>query len=226
MSIILFTFSLIWHQILTKNQIFIFFLIPILFAFSHIYFNLLKINKSKFFCLLLIAICFFATVKYHIRFNENRKFHELNYVDFNLSLKGKLIDEKFFGLKWITPYYKENPNTEIELIKDIKFHLNNDKRNMMLLTNYSFFSAVLGKKIYSPSRWYTSDGSAYPLKNNKFYNSYKNLIVNLIKKNNIEVIYSVLPLENSTIYMYIDKNCFSEVKISDLLNSYKLKDCF
>ena len=224
--IILFTFSLIWHQVLTKNQTFIFFLIPILFAFSHIYFNLLKIKKSKFFYLFLISVCFFATIKYHIRFNENRKFHELNSVDFELSAKANEIDRKFLGLKWITPDYKINSNTEIELVKDIKFHLKNDDRKIMLLTNYSFFSAILDKKIYSPSRWYPSDGSAYPLKDNKFYNSYKNLIINLIKKNNIEVIYTVLPIRNSTIYTYLDRNCVSETRISDLLNSYELKDCY
>ena len=64
---------------------------------------------------------------------------ELNSVDFQLSSKANEIDRKFLGLKWITPDYKINPNTEIELVKDIKFHLKNDDRKIMLLTNYSFF---------------------------------------------------------------------------------------
>ena len=36
-SIFLFSVSLVWHQLITINQTFIFFLIPILFAFSQIY---------------------------------------------------------------------------------------------------------------------------------------------------------------------------------------------
>ena len=116
LTLILFTFSLIFHQILTRNQTFIFFLIPILFAFSHIYLSLYKSNLNNFISVILILICLFAVLKYHIRFNENRKFHELNYVNFNLSSNGKEIDSKFTGLKWITPQFKNNSNEEIILI--------------------------------------------------------------------------------------------------------------
>ena len=101
--LILFTFSLILHQLLTRNQTFIFFLIPILFAFSHINLNLSKSNLRNLAPLILILICLFAAIKYHIRFNENRKFHELNYVDFKSFSYGKKIDKKFLVLKWITP---------------------------------------------------------------------------------------------------------------------------
>ena len=88
----LFTFSLILHQLLTKNQTYIFFLIPILFAFSDININFFKTKKIKIISTILILICLFATIKYHVRFNENRKFHELNYVDFKLSLEADIID--------------------------------------------------------------------------------------------------------------------------------------
>ena len=60
----------------------------------------------------------------------------------------------------------------IILIKEIKSHLQNDQRNKMLITNYSFFSVILDKKLYSPGRWYLSDGTDYPLKNNKFFKKY------------------------------------------------------
>ena len=55
--------------------------------------------------------------------------------------------------------------------------------------------------------------------------SYKNLIINLIKKNEILVIYSIKPLDNSTISTYLDTNCFAERKISTILSSYELKNC-
>ena len=64
---------LIFHQVLTRNQTFIFFLIPLITAFSHIYIG--KIKNS--FNYLIIIFCLFATLKYHLRFNEGRKFHEL-----------------------------------------------------------------------------------------------------------------------------------------------------
>jgi hypothetical protein len=45
----LFTFSLIFHQLMTRNQTFIFFLIPILFGFSHINLSNYKINSKNLF---------------------------------------------------------------------------------------------------------------------------------------------------------------------------------
>ena len=226
LTLILFTFALILHQILTRNQTFIFFLIPILFAFSHIYLNLSKSNLNKILPVILILICLFAALKYHIRFNENRKFHELNYVNFELHANGKEIDKKFTGLKWITPEYKNRSNEEIDLINKVKFHLLNDTRTKMVITNYSFFSSVLNEKLYSPSRWYILDGTDYPMKNNKYFIDYKNLLINIIKKNNILVIYMVHPQPSSILYQYIDRSCFTEIKISNVLNSYELKNCY
>ena len=195
-------------------------------AFSHINLSSYKFSSNNLVPIILILICLFATFKYHVRFNENRKFHELNYVNFNLSSNGKEIDSKFTGLKWITPQFKNNSNEEIILINQVKSHLQNDNRIKMLITNYSFFSAILNQKLFSPSRWYISDGTDYPMKGNKFFDSYKNLLINLIKKNNIAVIYTIYPQESSLIYTYLDKSCFKELRISEVLNSYELKSCY
>ena len=223
--LVLFTFSLIFHQALTRNQTFIFFLIPILIAFSHINLSLYKFNLNNLMSITLVLICLFVTFKYHVRFNEGRKFHELSYVNFELSSNGKEIDKKFSGLKWITPQFKNKPNEEIILINQVKSYLQNDNRIKMLITNYSFFSIILNQKLFSPSRWHFLDGTAYPLKDNKYFSSYKNLLINLIKKNNIVVIYTIYPLENSFIYTYLDRSCFQERKINEVLNSYELKSC-
>jgi len=225
LSLLLLTFSLIFHQLLTRNQTFIFFLIPILMAFSHISLNSYKPNLSRLVYITIILICLLITVKYHLRFNEDRKFHELNYVNFELSSFGKTIDKKFLGLRWITPEFKNNPKEEIVLINETKSYLNNDHRNKMVMTNYSFFSVILGQKLFSPSRWYISDGTAYPLKGNKYFISYKNLLINTIEKNNIKVVYTIFPEENSDIYNYIGKNCFQEKRINKILKSYELKHC-
>ena len=96
----------------------------------------------------------------------------------------------------------------------------------MVITNYSFFSSILNEKLFSPSRWHISDGTDYPSKNNKYFLNYKNLLINLIKKNNIAVIYTIYPQKSSIIYKHLDRNCFTEIEISNMLNSYELKSCY
>ena len=230
--LILFTFfiSLLFHQLLTKNQTFIFFLIPILTAFSQISLSFDKTKLNSFLCLTILLICLFATIKYHQRYNQDRKFHELSYVDFSLSDDAGKIDDKLSGLKWITPDFKENPAYEISLINETKVHLKNDKRKKMLMTNYSFFSIILNEKLYYPGRWYSPDGTTHPLKGNKYFDSYKNLLIKLIKENKIDVIYIVnseknLNITDNSIYDYINKECFEKTTINNLLTSFELKNC-
>ena len=214
-------FSLIFHQLLTRNQTFIFFLIPILTAFSHIKIN----SKQKILQVLLVLFCLFVTTKYHLRFNEDRKFHELVNADFNLTIEASKIDRKFLGLKWITPEFEKNPSEEINLINEIKDYFKNDNRNKMIMTNYSFFSVILEKKSFSTTRWHIFDGTDYPQIESKYFKSYKNLLINSLKLNNIEVIYTIHPVKNSNIYNYIDEKCFQENKITKILKSYELKSC-
>ncbi len=224
LCLLVLTFSLIFHQLLTKNQTFILFLIPILTAFSHISLNVYRLNSTSPVYVIIIIICLFVTAKYHLRFNENRKFHELSYVNFELASKGKKIDKKLTGLKWITPEFKNNPSEEIILINEAKSYLNNDQRNKMVMTHYSFFSAILDQKLFSPSRWYLSDGTAHPVKGSKYFTNYKNLITNIIRENNIKVIYTI-SVESSNIYNYVNSSCFQEKKITKILISYDLKKC-
>ena len=93
------------------------------------------------------------------------------------------------------------------------------------MSNYSFFSVTLNQKLHSPSRWFIFDGTDYPLKGNKYFQSYKELLTKIIRENDIEVIYTIDPVESSLVYIYIDKNCFNENEISDILNSFEIKEC-
>ena len=174
---------------------------------------------------MLILFCLAITTKYHFRFNENRKFHELADSDFNLSADAEKIDKKFLGLKWITPEFKQDPKEEINLINEVKNHLKKDGRNKMIMTNYSFFSAILEEKYFSTTRWHTFDGTDYPQINNEYFISYKNLLVNSIKNNNIKVIYTIHPVMKSSIYSYIDQKCFQENEITTILISHEIKNC-
>ncbi|MFL2887706.1 MAG: glycosyltransferase family 39 protein [Pelagibacteraceae bacterium] len=220
--LIIFIFSacLIFHQVLTKNQTFIFFLVPLITAFSHIYIGKVK-NLFNYF---IIIFCLFVTLKYHLRFNEGRKFHELTGVDFKLAIKAEKIDAKLKGLKWISPQYK-NPKTEVVLLNQIKKILKNDRRNIMVLGNYPFLSVILEKNFSSTTRWHTFDGTDYPQIGNKYYSSYKDLFIKVLKEKKIKVIYSITPIKNSNIYNYISKDCFEETKINENVKSYELKFC-
>ena len=225
LALTLLMLSLIFHQFLTKNQIFIFFLIPILAGFSQIYLKNIKLkHKSKIF-IAIVLICFFSTMKYHLRFNENRKFHDLSHVDFSSSINAAIIDEKLSGLNWISPFNK-NPNEEIDLAKFAKKVLKEDKRNKMVITDFVFFSAILDEKLNSPSRSY--DTISYPGKKNKYFKKYKVFLLNSIKEKNIEVIYMINfdnADENLILYDFIDKNCLEREIISQQLKKFKLKKC-
>ncbi len=221
------TFSLILHQLLTKNQTFIFFLIPILTAFSQISLTDSKLKFKKPICFIIVLICLFATFKYHLRFNENRKFHELENVNFQLTVDASKIHKKLSGLNWITPQFKKNPTEEINIINRIESLLKKDTRNKMVITNYPFFSIILDQKLYSPSRVYTGDGTTHPLRGSEYAAKYKELMDNIILKNNISVIYVINTVNKNTNFHYINlyQHCFEEISLLSQLKSYELKNC-
>tara|TARA_Y100000590_G_scaffold356789_1_gene411227 strand:- start:12674 stop:14251 length:1578 start_codon:yes stop_codon:yes gene_type:complete len=223
--LILLTFSLIFHQLLTKNQTFIFFLIPLLTAFSHIGLNDIEFKFKNLAYVILIFVCIFAVAKYHLRFNQDRKFHELNTVDFSLSIDAKIIDEKLKGLNWISSEYRQKPKEEINILNEIKFNLKNDKRKKMLITNYTFFSAILEENLFSPSWAITPNGTTHPVASNKYVENYGKLMIDIIKKNNIAVIYIAGSLNDEQIYNYIDRDCFKENLVSNNLRGYELVYC-
>ena len=225
LTLILFTFSFIFHQLLTKNQTFIFFLIPVLAAFSHIHLNNINFKFKNFFYGIIIFLCIFSVFKYHLRFNEKRKFHELTNVNFQLSKPASNINKKFMGLNWITPEFSNQPQKEIDIINQIKLHLKQDDRNKMLITNYTFFSAILEENLFAPSWAFSDDGTTHPVGDNKYTKNYSRLMIEIIEKNKILVIYIAGSLGDKHIYNYINQNCFKENLLSSYLKSFELKNC-
>ena len=206
--------SLIHHQTFTKNQEFIFFLIPLFSAFVHIELYDLKYKYKKYLIYLILTICLFATLKYHLRFNLEKKFHELSSVNFDNSIEGSVLDKKFEGLNWITPGKKKKEDVEKEIIsiKEILKILKNDKKKKMLFTNYSFFSVLLDEKINSPTRWFPGDDSAFPAKKTNFYNAYKFFLLNHIKNNSIINIYVISDVSEENLLDYVPLECFNKTK--------------
>jgi len=213
---------------MTKNQIFIFFLIPLLAAFSHIGLSKSKLELRKQISVIIILISIFAAFKYHLRYNEGRKFHELKNANFNLTIDAKKINKKLSGLNWISPQYKNDPKKEVLLINKIANILSEDKRKKMLITNHSFFSVILNEKLFSPSRVYTGDGTTHPIKGNKYERKYKELIKKLVSKNDISVIYVTKFKYENINFHYIDnlfQKCSEEKLIMDELKSYNIENC-
>ena len=223
-----FLLSLVLHQLLTKNQTYIFFLIPIFTAFSQISIEKNNLKYKKIIFYILISCCLFSTYKYHMRYNEGRKFHELKNADFNLSINAKQIDKKLSGLKWITPQYIDNPREEINFINETIFILKQDKSKKMLITNYPFFSTILGYSIFSPSRVYTGDATTHPLKDNKYFKVYEKLMKNIILKNNIKTIYIIKTKNDNINFHYVDtyKHCYEETNLGSRLKKYDLNKCY
>ena len=220
------SFCLMFHQINTKNQLFILFLIPILSSFLHSLLNENKGEGTKKIIFLICLISFSLTIKYHLRFNEGRKFHELQNVNFDKAVDASLIDKKLSGLEWITPI---NPNPKLEVIQiiDSLKSIKSIKSGYMVITNYSFYSASLNQNTNSPSRWFIPNGGAYPVdEQNPFFKDYRNILIEIIKRKKIESIIIVKPVDVTEITRYLNPKCLDRNKLDEITLELKIKkDC-
>lgn len=219
-------FSSIFHQIYTKNQIYIFFLIPICSGFAIYFNNLKRENLKKCLNIFIIILCILTTFKYHERFNVKRKFHELQHTSIENTLEASKIHKKFSGLNWISPHY-ENPEEEIFYISNLIEVLLKEKKKVMLITHYNFFSSLTEKKLFTPSR--TFDFISYPRKNTKYYKYYKKQLINLLKKNKIQKILifkSHLDYDlDHLIFNYVKTECFSKKYLNENLLLLNVETC-
>ncbi|MDA9703365.1 hypothetical protein N9U73_00835 [Candidatus Pelagibacter bacterium] len=224
MSLLLISFSLIFHQILTMNFIFIFFSIPLLVIFLHKVFK----KKNKFnnsIRILLILFTVFTTIKYHYRFNEDRKMLNLEKVKLETAVDSLKIDEKLKGLKWISIKYQKNPLNEIKIINEIIDIVKKDKNRLMFYSDYIFLSALLNKDLNTPTRWPSLKDASNPSKKNEFHEVYLNFVKKIIKQKKIEVIYSTIDKENDIFYLIFNEKCKNSKEISEVLIKHDIKSC-
>ena len=221
LSIIIFTALLIFHQIHTKNFIFIFFLIPLIAGLIHLHISN-HLTNNNILLILVISFTIFTSLKYHYRFNLDRKMLNLENVDLTKSIDAKKIDDKLSGLKWIT-YSDFSPSEEIRLIKESLQIIGEDKNEIMLITHYNFFSTILEKKLYTPSRW-AADAVSNPNKENKFYQSYIDFTKNLIRRKNIKSIYIIMPSFQKDLSNIVSDDCTSKEKKNEILFYFGIKE--
>ena len=215
--IISYSICLVVHQLLTKNQIFIYFLIPILFALIEIELSFIKKKHVNLITTTLLIILLIVTFKYHFRFNENRKFHELAKTDLNISEDAEILDRSLAGLKWINPFFDGDPLEEITILKKGINELNKKENEIILFTNYLFIDSLTIKKMHYPSRAITSDGTTLPLKENKYFDKYQTFLKNIIFTKKINEVYFFkhenLPLNLFT--NYLSSECYNSKNDSE-----------
>ena len=102
---------------------------------------MIKYFNKKYLIYFILVIFIFTTAKYHIRFNQHRKFIELVNVDFSLAEDAAQLDKRLQGLKWITPHYPDKPLDEINFLIDVKNTLSREKKEKLLLQIINFFPA-------------------------------------------------------------------------------------
>ncbi len=217
-------FAFVFNQLITANQIYIFSLIPILAALIHLNINNSKIG-SKYISLILIVVIF-ATIKFHQRYNVERKFHDLENIDKTNAINANEIHQNLNNLKWIS---NDVPETEVELLKYAIGVIDFDDREKILITHYQFISTILDKNLNILNRWYLWDNNTHPTENHKYFDIYKSLVNKNIKSNNIEVIY-LLGQENEIIFKkvknYFTALCFeSKTLVDKKFSVHKIVNC-
>lgn len=219
--------SLILHQLLTKNQIYIYFLIPLSFAFLQKEIEKLNYKNKNSIIYLVLFVVLFTTIKYHVRYNENRKFHELSNKNISEYTKSLHLDNTLRGIYWISPHYKSSPKNEIIMLKKVKSKLNN-KKNIMLISHYLFLDSITSTNLNSPSRTHTTDGASVPMLYNKYFNFYKKFLYKKLEDNNIYEIYiiKVDEIETEIVTQFFSKGCYQKIE-DDIFIIFKLsKRCF
>ena len=95
----------------------------------------------------------------------------------------------------------------------------------MIVTDYQFISVILSINDYSAARiWWRHH--LHPTPKEKYFNEWKDFFMKNIKENNIEVIYTVNPLEGGFILKEtISDNCFSKSKLNKILDLQVLESC-
>ena len=185
----------------------------------------LNIKPKSFYIIIFVVL--FATVKFHFRFNIDRKFHDLENIDKEQAIKANNINKNFKNLRWISKF--DDPKNELLVIKKAIEKINNDNREKTLITHYQFMSTILDKPLNILNRWYLWDNNTHPTENHKYFEFYKSLVNRNMKENKIKIIY-LLGQENEikfdNVKNYFTDTCFeSKTFIPNRFSAHKLVNC-
>ena len=213
----------IYTQLLTKNQVLIFLLIPFNLGISH--FFVAKYFNKKTIIYFIVFILIITSVKYHLRFNEHRKFMELANANFSKTINAKILDNKLYGLQWISPNYINNPTLELEMLKVAKKKIIKDMTNKIIITDYQFLSAITENLHYAPNKWF--DALSVPTENNKYFKTYKLFFISKIQEQKIKNIYVIGEGKlDHFLFIFDNKDCLNYEKINDISLKITINNCF
>jgi hypothetical protein len=214
----------ITHQLMTINGLYIFFLIPVFAGFSHIYSK--KLNKN-FLVNFFLILSFISTVYYHQKYISKRDTLLLRKLDLNQSIDAVILSDKLKNLRWLTHHYPKNPEIEIKNLLDTIKIIKKDSRKKMIVTDYQFISVELSMKDNSAARiWWRHH--IYPSgPDQKYFLEWKKFLLKQIIEKNIEVIYTVHPLEGEeNIFQdLLDEKCYSNKKLNKILVLQIINNC-
>ena len=167
-----------------------------------------------------------STLYYHQKYISKRDTLILRDVNLTKSINASILSDKLKNLKWITHHYPDNPSLEIENLLSAIEIIKADKRKKMFVTDYQFISVILSMNDNSASRiWWRHH--IYPEPDEKYFINWKNFLISKIINKNIEVIYTIKPLEgeNDIFEGLISKDCYSNEKKNKILVLQTLNDC-
>ena len=230
LSLIFTSYAFIFHQLLTLNVKFVYFIIPILAAFSHIYVAQ-HLDKKKLSLPILILTVIFSSYYFFKYVNERKFVVPFDYYDKKIAVRTNIIDNKY-NFNWISSL-NSDPKKEIKNIeKIITFFKNNpEKGNYMIITDYQFIlSRINNKKNIFINKWY-HPGVSYPMPNNKNFNYYKKFIIQKIQDNEVLTIYFIQPSwfrnSNEIFFKKILTNCvFEKTYLNGSIVAFNIKNCF
>jgi hypothetical protein len=219
LTIFMLALLLIFHQMISLNQNFIFFIIPLLCGIVHTFYN--KIFKLNYLLIATFIICIFSTGKYHLRFNEERKFNELENVDLSKAIDAKILDNTLQGLKWITYLNPNEPQIELNNLKEAMNIFKKESSNKMLITEYQIIAPILDIYDNSPNQWHHPSVS-FPLEGNEYFNEYKKYFISKIKKKKIQSIFETRANDTTITELILNKKCLNKTRVGKMLIKVEL----
>lgn len=233
--LILSSYILIIHQLLTLNVKFIYFYIPILCGFCNIYLIKSSFPKKKAINQINILVLIIACSYYFTNYILKQKFQLFcNYKIIQETVTQTDIIDNNTSFNWIS-CLNNNPKKEVENIKKILKFLNSEidkDDNYVLITDYQFLNSRLqNNNQVQINKWY-HPGVSYPLVNNIQFSYYKSFFFEKIKLNKIKFLIFVYPshfrLENQLYYESMLENCdYKKLSQFDgLLVSLNIEKCY
>lgn len=226
-AIVTLNLILIFHQLLTKNQNFIFFLIPINIGLIIYVGRKINFKYKNYLNIFFLIATVILTIKYNERFNFERKFHDLQNVNLDNFSQASDIDKTLYPLKWQSNIFFDSTE-EIKLINKLIGTINSSSKNILLISNYNFLDSITQKKLYLIVKNY--DNVTIPPQNNKYYPIFKSFFNQKLIDRDIKEIILFLPNENiSQIKIKFDnllkKNCFEIENLDKAITKLNLRNC-